>query len=362
MGQRLGLKIKCELGQIQTTETSLVVIFVDIQYIQKRRQLIYIFYFAISRLLKLTMLNFNVLAICVACWVTSSRALRFGQARSRVGPLKLLPEALDTGTATTAILALGGVGAAINFYSYAKLQLETAQIVGGVPPNSVVTEMDAQDGKNVFYLAPGVDYTAIMLSSGQSKEKAAINEQLILESVGKANGALASATTGGGLKGKLRAKSQEIRPKTQDVVLSVGAIGRAKDQDKALVVNEAFRMLKPGGLFVFLEPGGDDVLSLVGKFFPLEIEVQEDGSPISAEMEGGSDGDGEGEGEGEGENVGLWRKRKRGGKGAKQRLQQDSSAAAAGVPRITSTKPGIVAAPVSGVPLRSFISGIAIRP
>lgn len=310
------------------------------------------------------MLINNALAICVACWVTSSGALRpgFAQARSRVVTLQLLPDALDTGTATTAILALGGVSAAINFYSYAKLQLETAQIVGGIPKDSVVTEIDAQDGKNVFYLAPGVDYTAIMLSSGQSKEKAAINEQLILESVGKANGALASATTGGGLKGKLRAKSQEIRPKTQDVVLSIGAIGRAKDQDKALVVNEAFRMLKPGGLFVFLEPGGDDVLSLVGKFFPLEIEVQEDGSPISAEMESGSDGDGEGEGEGEGENVGLWRKRKRGSKGAKQRLQQDSSAAAAGVPRITSTKPGIVAAPVSGVPLRSFISGIAIRP
>ena len=326
------------------------------------------------------MLDIKVLAILIACWFTSGGALRpgFAQSRPRAGTLRLsLPVLeldtsstailalgeLDTSTATTAILALGGVGAAINFYSYAKLQLETAQIVGGIPKDSVVTEMDAQDGKNVFYLAPGVDYTAIMLSSAQSKEKAAINEQLILESVGKANGALASAATGGGLKGKLRAKSQEIRPKTQDVVLSVGAIGRAKEEDKAIVVNEAFRMLKPGGLFVFLEPGGDDVLSLVGKFFPLEIEVQEDGSPISAEIDGGSEGDGEGEGEGEGENVGLWRKRKRGGKGAKQRLLLDSSAAAAaGIPRITSTKPGIVAAPVSGVPLRSFISGIAIRP
>ena len=56
------------------------------------------------------------------------------------------------------------------------------------------------------------------------------------------------------------------------MVLSVGAMGRSAD--KALIVNEAYRMLKPGGLFVFLEPGGDDVLDTVKKFFPEKIEIE----------------------------------------------------------------------------------------
>ena len=238
--------------------------------------------------------------------------------------LRLWLEADTAGLATSVILGLGGIGAAVNFAAYAKLQVETAQLVGGIPRDSVVTEIDAQDGKNVFYLPPGIDYTAVMAS--QSKEKAAINEQLILESVGKANGMLASATTGGGIKGKLRTKTQEIRPKTQDVVLSVGAIGRATD--KAIIVNEALRMLKPGGLFVFLEPGGDDVLDLVKKFFPERIEI------IEVVEDAGSSG-----------------KKKRG----------KAAEGAAGTERNVKTVPGISSSPIE-VPFRSFISGIARRP
>jgi len=264
-------------------------------------------------------------AFAVFCRTTKSFSLRSRPIAGRESILWL--EADTAGLATSVILGLGGIGAAVNFAAYAKLQVETAQLVGGIPRDSVVTEIDAQDGKNVFYLPPGIDYTAVMPS--QSKDKAAINEQLILESVGKANGMLASATTGGGIKGKLRSKTQEIRPKTQDVVLSVGAIGRAAD--KALVVNEALRMLKPGGLFVFLEPGGDDVLELVKKFFPekIEIEVVEDGG----EDAGSSSSSG---------------KKKRG-------------KAEEGVARTVKTVPGISSSPIE-VPLRSFISGIARRP
>lgn len=254
---------------------------------------------------------------------------------------------LDSGVATSAILAVGALGAGINFLSYAKLQLETAQIVGGIPKNSLVCEMDAQDGKNVFYLPPGVEYTAVMRSSSQSKEKAAINEQLILESVGKANGALASATTGGGLRGKLRAKTQDVRPKSQDVVLSIGALGRCgATEDKALAVNEAFRMLKPGGLFVFLEPGGEDVLELVSKFFPLVIE-----EPVAAQApEDAASGGGGG-----GKKAG---RRKSGSGGGESEESTTMSAPATTGAR---TRPGIVAAPID-VPLRKFISGIAVRP
>lgn len=263
---------------------------------------------------------------------------------------------IDSGTATNAILALGLVGAGVNFFSYARLQLETAQIIGGIPRNSIVTEFDAQDGKNVFYLPPGVDYTAVMLSSGKSKEKAAINEQLILESVGKANGALASASTGGGLKGKLRAKSQEIKPKSQDVVLSIGAINRASD--KALLVNEAFRILKPGGLFVFLEPGGDDVIDLIKVFFPLEIAQKSppssSASPSVSQATNGKS-----------------TKRRKTVASASEvsapvETVEDVAPADDGLPQLASStgaasKPGIVSAPVS-VPLRNFITGIATRP
>lgn len=236
--------------------------------------------------------------------------------------LRALPLEVDSGTATNVLLGLGVIGAGLNFLSYWTLQLETARILGGVPRGSVVTELDALDGKNIFYLPEGVDYTGVMLSSQQGKEKAAINEQLILESIGKANG------QGGGRprQGKLRSKSQDIRPKSQDVVLSIGAIGRCSEgADKAIVVNEAFRLLKPGGLFVFLEPGGDDVLELVGGFFPKEIvEVVAVGKSKAAGAAAGAGVE----------------------KGAVE------------PPRV---KPGIVSTPVS-VPLRSFLTGICIRP
>jgi hypothetical protein len=69
-------------------------------------------------------------------------------------------------------------------------------MLGGIPSSSgytKVVELDAQDGKNVFYLPKNAEYTAIMSKDAgetdekKKKEKAAINEQLILECIGKAN-------------------------------------------------------------------------------------------------------------------------------------------------------------------------------
>jgi len=37
-----------------------------------------------------------------------------------------------------------------------------ASIIGGIPANFKVAELDTVDGKNIFYLPKGTDYTAIM--------------------------------------------------------------------------------------------------------------------------------------------------------------------------------------------------------
>ena len=274
-----------------------------------------------------------LLALCGATGLrVSPRLPPYRPAAANSRALYSLAPEVDTGTLTNVILGLGVAGAGLNFASYWSLQLETARILGGVPRGSVVTELDALDGKNIFYLPEGVDYTAVMLSSQQGKEKAAINEQLILESIGKAN-----AQGGRPRQGKLRSKSQDIKPKSQDVVLSIGAIGRCSDgADKAIVVNEAFRLLKPGGLFVFLEPGGDDVVDLIATFFPKEtVEQTQAEDPFSA-------------------NSSRKKLRKR------QTGEVDISEQNVVVepPRV---KPGIVSTPVS-VPLRSFVTGICIRP
>jgi hypothetical protein len=58
-----------------------------------------------------------------------------------------------------------------------------------------VVELDAPDAKNVFYLPKKAAYTAVMDDGGgvggvdetKAKEKMRVNEQLVLESIGKAN-------------------------------------------------------------------------------------------------------------------------------------------------------------------------------
>jgi SAM-dependent methyltransferase len=163
----------------------------------------------------------------------------------------------------TAVVALGSAFLLFKTFVYWRMQFVSASMVSGIPKGSSVVEIDAKDGKNVFYLPSKVDYTAVMSSSSgaggdpkKEKEKVAINNQLILESIGKAN------RGGLGLTGKVRSRTQDIPSKSADCVLSVGAIRRADSgsvigvSSSTELVNEAFRILRPGGLFVFVEPDG----------------------------------------------------------------------------------------------------------
>ena len=153
------------------------------------------------------------------------------------------------------------------FIVYSRMQFVTASMIGGIPPRSNIVEIDAKDGKNVFYLSKECDYTAVMpiaeTDPKKIKDKSSINEQLILESIGKANV--------GGLKlsGKLRQKTQDISSKTCDVVISVGALSRSSNSYETLM--EVNRILRPGGLFVFVEPAIGETIKTIESIFPKEI-------------------------------------------------------------------------------------------
>ena len=156
------------------------------------------------------------------------------------------------------------------FIVYSRMQFVTASMIGGIPPKSSICEIDAIDGKNIFYLSKECDYTAIMpikeIDPKKIKDKLAINEQLILESIGKANI--------GGLKlsGKIRQKTQDIATKTIDTVISVGALSRSNNAYETLM--EINRILRPGGLFVFVEPANTnngETIKTIESIFPKEI-------------------------------------------------------------------------------------------
>ena len=51
-----------------------------------------------------------------------------------------------------------------------------------------------------------------------------------------------------GLRGKVRTTTSEVPNKSADVVLSSGAIGRISPEKRGIMVNEAVRILRPGGL------------------------------------------------------------------------------------------------------------------
>jgi len=96
------------------------------------------------------------------------------------------------------------------------------------------------------------------------KEKESINNQLILECIGKAN------RDGVNLQGKVRSRTQDVPSKTMDVVMSTGAIARSGSAAVELV-NEVYRMLRPGGLFVFCDSEGSNVIEAIEKVFPATI-------------------------------------------------------------------------------------------
>lgn len=165
----------------------------------------------------------------------------------------------DIGGHTLTALDVAGASGLLlgsfQFYVYVRMQYVSANMFGRIPEGSLVAELDAKDGKNIFYLPRNVEYTAIMASDPSGKvekddEKLKLDTQLVLESIGKAN------QNGLQLKGKVRRSTKEIEAKSLDCVISNGAIGRQLEgQPRAAIVREAYRMLRPGGLLVFVEPG-----------------------------------------------------------------------------------------------------------
>jgi len=187
-----------------------------------------------------------------------------------------LPDDLTSTLAPLAPAGAAALGSAALLFKlgvYWRMQFVSAAMVSGIPRGSTVVELDAQDGKNVFYLGEGVQYTAVMSSgsdddsASKRKEKERINNQLILESIGKAN------RGGLNLQGKVRSRTAEIPSKSVDVVVSTGAVARAGGLSAAVeLVNEAYRVLRPGGLFVFCDADGrGDVIEAVTKVFPATI-------------------------------------------------------------------------------------------
>ena len=57
---------------------------------------------------------------------------------------------------------LAGAFFIFKFAVYWKMQFISAGIVTGIPAKSSVVEVDALDGKNIFYLPKDTDYTAVM--------------------------------------------------------------------------------------------------------------------------------------------------------------------------------------------------------
>ena len=51
------------------------------------------------------------------------------------------------------------------------MQFISAGIVSGIPGKSSVVEVDALDGKNIFYLPKGTDFTAVMFPGKTKKVK-----------------------------------------------------------------------------------------------------------------------------------------------------------------------------------------------
>eukprot|EP01039_Chlorochromonas_danica_P001914 gene1914-2092_t len=212
-----------------------------------------------------------------ACVLSFKQVLYSPPQRSRV---RLSPDDLavvvDGSNLAWAALLGGSLWGLSSIVGYAKSQYAIANLVGGIPKGSDVVEIDPIDGKNVFYLPATCTYTAIMpidpsLDAKRSKERQAFNEKMVLESVAKAN------AIGLSLTGKVRTALTDLPAKSVDCVVSVGALDRrARDSEQAknLLVNEVYRVLRPGGLFVFYEPVRQSSVSLkdiVLRFFPAEI-------------------------------------------------------------------------------------------
>jgi SAM-dependent methyltransferase len=187
-------------------------------------------------------------------------------------------ESISSGLTTASALPLAGLAtiagySALQVGTYWRMQFVTAGMIGGIPENCKVAELNAKDGKNIFYLPKGIEFTAIMpqdSSKGTDKEeeKLRLDNQLVLESIGKAN------RGGLGLSGKVRRKTQDLGPKCMDCVISTGSLNSLTRIQRLEKFNEIYRILRPGGLFVFVEPDGDgNFYEQLTEIFPEQISL-----------------------------------------------------------------------------------------
>lgn len=80
--------------------------------------------------------------------------------------------------------------------------------------------------------------------------------------------------------------------RSADCVLSVSGLSRAGDAAPE-TLQEVFRILRPGGLFVFVEPEkvgaqGQAVTDLIKRVFPEEIKVQQSPPSVTGDSSSGS--------------------------------------------------------------------------
>lgn len=200
----------------------------------------------------------------------------FSNMQNTAFPVSVNLDIFSTISPVALLFGTGSLFGAIKLSQYFRLQTITASIIGGIPKNYKVVEIDAQDGKNIFYLPDGIEYTAIMNAGGTDtdnkkvKDKMKINEQLILESIGGAN-RNEGRSKDKRLTGKVRLRTQEIPNKSVDCVLSTGAIKRSEVPVE--IIKEAYRMLRPGGVFVFVESEpADTLLNKIYSVFPKTIK------------------------------------------------------------------------------------------
>jgi hypothetical protein len=150
-----------------------------------------------------------------------------------------LPLLVANFPASSVIFSLIGLYGMAKFGIYWYMQLKTAELLSGIPPNLSIVEYDAKDGKNIFYLPRGSDYTAIMTIKDikdirKVEDKRKLNEQLILECIGKAN------KEGSQLSGKVRVDAKEVAPASVDCVVSVGSMQRLSS---STVLQDCYRYL-----------------------------------------------------------------------------------------------------------------------
>ena len=212
-----------------------------------------------------------------------SVALKFGLNEVNFG---LSDGGVESVILVSKCVAASGAGyLLLQFFAYWRIQIMAANIFSGIPKALTIVELDAQDGKNIFYLPQNSEYIGVMNSGKYDlsnvrnlkkiQEKSRMNEQLILECIGKAN------VDNMNLSGKMRERTQDIPSKTVDCVISVNSLERAKDTGKQIeLVSEVYRMLKPGGLFVFVEADNDDVINRVFySVFPEKIKETKPAGP-----------------------------------------------------------------------------------